>query len=105
MRWRLSDLSKAISEFTAVRDGEVDIALSSSLEDLHRFFEGTAWQDIRKVLILQMLALRDRIDTTARHEDIIHIQGEIFRCKWMLDMPTVLESLIVAERFDDGKAR
>jgi hypothetical protein len=59
----------------------------SSPSQMSDFMASVMWMDIQDVIKTKIRSLRDDLEITSEHNDLIHLQGEIYSMKLMLDTP------------------
>lgn len=90
VRWLISKISKMANEYEWLSKEWKEILFFSSIQQVKDFEQGAVWKDIVAFTTIQMIGLRDQLSTAREHNDIIHIQGELYRCSLFLDLPKML---------------
>lgn len=85
------------------RDSDVEVVSDSrAFKD---FVEGQVWKDLEAFIKVRLYGYRDALEITKDHNDIIHIQGEIYSYRTMLDLPyTIIQMLERRERVETDDA-
>lgn len=75
----------------------LNIPYRCTLAQIEEFEKSGIWFDMRKVIVYQMLGIRDQLAIAREHNDVIHLQGELYRCGVMLDLLTLLKQALSQE--------
>ena len=77
-----------------------DKELYSNSQQFADFMENTVWLDMKNTLQVKIKVLRDDLETMSVHNDIIHLQGEIYSMRTMLMLPELIK-----QDLEDREAR
>lgn len=82
-----------------------DPIVQCSAREMLDLLDSRAWKDIEASLKVKILGYRDALEITPLHNDIIHVQGEIYALRTALAIPhIILETLERKEMEKDADA-
>lgn len=99
---KLAELSKEQLEFD---EFELPSQFASSKQMMKDFIDSVMWKDMQSMIKAKLRGLRDDLETTGEHNDIIHIQGEIYSMRTMLALPELVLKYIENEETEDSDER
>ena len=79
--------------------------MKSSARDIEAFLFSPIWHDIEHTIKGKILTYRNALEVTSNHNEIIHMQGEIYSLRTVLLIPVkMLEMLHTPNKEDDDNA-